>query len=347
MLLFLYILLYVSAVIADSKSIGVKEKYLSFLCIIFSFIAGGRSINVWPDTIVYDASFRGGPDVFSFSWDYPILGYEEHGFAFLGAVVRTFTSSSILYFTIIAGLSLWVLYKDIRKYCIYPILGFCVYVARFFMGRNMIQIRAGLSYVIIVWAIQYITRKDWKKYFLFVGIAYLFHHSSIIALPLYFLCCFKIGRIQIVCFQILAFVLTIFFTPVLQHYVTDNASDLNISTKYVTGDEIEKAKGISNPMIYFQTFILMLYTFSEKKLKKLSCHYFTIRTAYAYSTFILTTFSMFLALGSRTSTMFATLEFVVIPSLINVVKRKNRKFVYFSIGIILTIIFYMNLPKNN
>lgn len=343
--LFLYIILYITAIIADSKTINKRDKYLSFLCILFAFIAAFRSDNVWPDTIVYIGSFQSCPNLFDFSWDFPILGYEEHGFALIGAIIRLFTNNSIIYLGAIAGITLWILYKDLKKYCIYPVLGFSIYIARFFMGRNMIQIRSGLSYVIVIWALQYITTKQWKKYFLFVGIAYLFHHSALIALPLYFICLFKMKKIYIVFFQILAFFLAAFFTPMLQGLITDNASDLNISQKYVEGVEIERAKGLANPMIYFQTFILLLFTFREKILSKKTIHYYSFRTAYAYSTFILTAFSMFLALGSRTSTMFATLEIVIIPMLIDSFKKRNRWLVYLFIGVLLTTIFYLNLPQ--
>ena len=52
---------------------------------------------------------------------------------------------------------------------------------------------------------------------------------------------------------------------------------------------------------------------------------------------------MFTALSGRTSTMFATLEFVIIPSLINMFEKRNRWLAYIGIGIVLTSIMYLNI----
>ncbi len=52
---------------------------------------------------------------------------------------------------------------------------------------------------------------------------------------------------------------------------------------------------------------------------------------------------MFTALSGRTSTMFATLEFVIIPSLVYMFDKRNRWIAYLGMGIALTIIMYMNI----
>lgn len=60
----------------------------------------------------------------------------------------------------IGALSMFFLYKDLKKYSIYPLIGLCAYISRFFINRNLSQIRAGLAYLIVIWGIKYIHEKN-------------------------------------------------------------------------------------------------------------------------------------------------------------------------------------------
>ena len=213
------------------------------------------------------------------------------------------------------------------------------------MGRNLVQIRAGLAYVIIIWGIKYIQEKQFWKYLLLVLIASLFHTSAWIALPLYFLSNWiDVNKKIIIIGLVIAFILGGFFQGPISALVTENASDLSITT-YTQGIFVSRAQGLANPMIYFQTFLLLAYTFLEDKIKSVTPYYKIIRDGYFYSTLILIIFCSFTALSGRTSTMFATLEFAIIPSLIFMFNKKNRIFALFLMGIALSAIFYLNIPN--
>lgn len=337
---FLYVFLYLFALIAEGASSKNKRRLLMYTCLALVLFAGFRDMS-WPDTIIYKLCFEDYTPSFRelSSSDEP-FGYAERGFFYLGVFVKTFTDNVRAYFLFVALLSFYFLYKALGKYCIYPFLGLCAYVSRFYLTRNLMQIRAGLSYAVILVAVQYITKRDWKRYFALVFIAYLFHHSALIAVPLYFLCLLKIKKKHIVMGIIAAFIISYFYSGYIKMLVGDNASDLNVST-YVT-DQYSREFGLSNPMIYFQLFLLLMYTFTEKKMRLTTEHYETIRNAYFYSTLILITFSCYTALSGRTSSMFATLEMVIIPSLALTFMKKNRWLAFFMMGCALTAIFYMN-----
>ena len=132
--------------------------------------------------------------------------------------------------------------------------------------------------------------------------------------------------------------------------VEDNASDLNIGTRYVDagGEKIQlEGLGMRNPMIYFQSFILIAYTFLEKRLAPVNKYYHILRVAYLYSAMILICFCTYKVLSARTSSMFATLEFAIIPSLIYMFNKKNRLFAFIITGLALSAIFYMYLGGRN
>ena len=205
------------------------------------------------------------------------------------------------------------------------------------------QIRAGLSYAIILVAVKYITNRDWKRYFAWVFVAYLFHHSALIAVPLYFLCMIDIKKWHIVVGLGIAFVIAAFYSNVVRSLIADSASDLNVDT-YVT-EQYQRDWGLSNPMIYFQTFLLLVYTFTEERMRLTTEHYIIIRNAYFYSTVILIVLSCYTALSGRVSSQFATLEMVIIPSIAYSFMKKNRWIAFIVMGAALTTIFYLNYYK--
>lgn len=340
MIILIYIAFYLFALYAESLSIRNKHYWLMAICIVLAILAGIRDFS-WADTGVYATSFLDyTPTIAELTQYSKPYGYSEMGFYYIGVIVKTFTSNVRVYFLVIAFFSFFFLYKTLNKYCLYPIFGVCAYISRFYFARNFIQIRAGLSYAIILMAVQYITNKDWKRYFAWVFVAYLFHHSAIIAVPLYFLCMIDIKKKHIVLGIIVAFVIAAFYSNVVRSLVADSASDLSVETYVI--DEYQRDWGLSNPMIYFQTFLLMVYTFTEDRMRLTTSHYITIRNAYFYSTLILITLSCYTALSGRTSSMFATAEMVIIPSIAYSFLKKDRWIAYLGMGAALTAIFYMN-----
>lgn len=335
-----YILFYIFALFAEETKGKTKIVILMATCVALALMAGFRDIYRWPDTLVYAASFNEYTHSFFelTSEDKP-FGYDDYGFYYLGVFFKTFSNNVTGYLLFIAGLTFIFLYKDFKRYCYYPLLGVCAYVSRFYFARNFIQIRAGLSYAIVLWAVQYITKKDWKRFFFWVLVAMQFHKSALLAAPLYFLCMIRIKKWHIVVGIIIAFILGGVFTEPIRLMVSGYASDMKVAT-YVT-KEYQREQGLLNPMIYFQLIILFVYTFNEKVLKWTSNDYFTIRTAYFYSTFILISLSMYTALSGRTSSMFSTLEMAIIPTMVNTFVKKNRIVAYIGMGVTLSIIFYL------
>lgn len=333
---------YLLAILVEQATANTKKYVLMTACLVLVIMAGTRDAGYWPDTGVYIMSFEDyTPSLFKLNKNSEPFGYSERGFYLLGSFFKIFSSSSVGYLTFIAAVSFVFLYKDFQRYCYYPLFGLCTYISRFYLARNLIQIRAGLSYAIILWGVQYITARDWKRYFFWVFIAYLFHTSALIAVPLYFLCLLKIRKKHIIAGIIIAFVITTAFAGAIKGFIGDASTDLNVATTYTT-EEYTREIGLANPMIYFQLTILLAYTFGEKKLQKLSEDYYTIRNAYFYSTFILISLSMYTALSGRTSSMFATLEMAIIPAIINTFNRNVRWIAYVGMGVALTAIFFLN-----
>ena len=323
-----------------------KLLVLSLVCLVLAIGAGYRSF-FWMDTFKYLEFFLSDeytPTLSDYSLSSGPKGYDERGFHLLSVIIKSFTKDVQIYFLVISSLTMFFLYKDLRKYSLYPVLGLFCYISRFYCGRNLIQIRAALSYAIILWGLQYIYKKDLLRFLIVIFFAYNIHHSALIAVPFYFIHNYlPLKRNYLLVGLAVAFVLGAFFQGPISSFVTDTAYDFNVATSYVQGGYVSKAQGLANPMIYFQTFILLVYVYLEKKLAPRYKYYYVFRNGYWYSTLILITFCSFTALSGRTSSQFATLEFAIIPSLIFYLPKSYRLISLFVTCGILTYFLWRNM----
>lgn len=348
MVIVLYIVFFIFCIVAENSSKTQKNVFLAITLVAVSLMAGYRDVAFWPDTGGYRMAFLSNTPVLG---DY-VFGsnppdYQDKGFFFLSVLIKTLTSDWVTYATIIAFLGLWILIKGINKYSMFPLFALALYMSRFMFGRQFIQIRAGVSIAIVFWGMQYVAKRDLKRYLIVIFIASLLHMSAWIALPAYFLHKIKLKPKHIYWSIGVAFVLAAFFTPVIRSFISESAADINVAQSYTTEEYGYKStgKGLANPMVYYQTLILVLFTFWEKKLSKVTPYYITLRNGYFYSTIWLITLCSYSVLSARGSTILATYEILIIPSFVRIFHKNNRVLAYILIGLLSVLWFYLNLSK--
>lgn len=329
--------------------VDIHKKYrdilLIFSCCFLSIIVGCRSMD-WPDTTIYADSFKYTPTIPEYSVSDTPFGYDEVGFYFLASLIRTFTSNCTLYFTVISGITFIFLYKSLRRYSIFPLVGLCVYIARFFLSRNMMQIRAALAIAVIVYALRYVAERNFKKYLIYIAIGSLLHYSILSALPFYWFNKIPFSHKTVFMMTVGAIVFAAMFNPLIHNMIGEYSIMLDITTSYTVGSsEYTIGKGLANPMIYFQIFILLIYTLLERKLKCIVPFYITIRNGYLYSTIILILLSSFNVLSGRISTIFSTMEMFMIPAFLGAFRPKVKLLVSLGISVMIAGFFYLNLMK--
>lgn len=329
--------------------VDIQKKYrdivLILSCFFLSIIVGCRSME-WPDTTIYADSFKYTSTIPEYSVSDTPFGYDEVGFYFLTSLIRTFTSNCTLYFIVISGITFIFLYKSLRRYAIYPLVGLCVYIARFLLSRNMMQIRAALAIAVIVYALRYVAERNFKKYFIYVAIGSLLHYSILSALPFYWFNKIPFSRKTVFMMTVGAFVVAAMSSSLIHNMIGKYSIMLDIATSYtVDSSAYSIGKGLVNPMIYFQTFILLVYTFLERKLKCIVPLYETVRNGYLYSTIILILLSSFNVLSGRISTIFSTMEMFMIPEFFVAFRPKVKLLVSLGIGVMIAGFFYLNLMK--
>lgn len=340
---FLYpILLVVICLLENTLKISHKRILLMLLCSILTLYTGLRSIE-WPDTYGYMKGFcMYTNSLFHYSITDSPYKYSDKGFYLLSSIIKTFTDNYHSFFLCIACLTFLFLCKSLSKYSIYPLLGLCVYISRFMLSRNMMQIRAALAIAIVIYGLKYIEKRNIRKFLLIICIAATLHLSMVLAIPLYWVNKLKLTFRHISYWLIGAFITTALFSSFIIDKVTQWTLQYDIATTYTnetSGYTI--GKGLANPMIYYQVFLLLLFAYHENKLQGKIPYYQTIRNGYFYSTILLILFSSFSALSGRTSTIYATLEIFILPSFLLLFPRRLRMIGYCGIIIVLFSLFYL------
>lgn len=311
----------------------VNQFLIISLCAL-AFMIGIR--DGWPDELVYQMAFDQAPYPWQV-WSVEPFGYAEHGYLFIASVIKLIFNSSRFYLFVMGAVSMYLLYKNLQKYCIIPLIGLCDYMARFLLNRDFIQMRSSLVILMILLSLDLIKEKKFWLYMGIIFIGYQCHHMALIGIPLYFLGQIKISKNHIIFGLLIAALLSQTLATAISNTVDAYSEDLQYQT-YTEGNYAE-GKGLANPMIYFQAVILLIFTFYESALRKKYNNYYLMRTTYFYSTLILIFFSNYTALASRTSTMFATSEMFILPWIATALPKSRRLVYYIALGFVFIYFF--------
>jgi hypothetical protein len=310
--------------------------YLYFIGIILLLFAGLRGSS-GGDSVNYIKFYLYNTDTI---WEWKNLkrGYAEFGFYYLSVLLKSISNDINFYFLLISLISMIPLLKSLSNLCLYPILGFIVYFARFFMLRNMAQIRAALAIAIVMYALKFLTENKPKKYTLCVLLAMTFHYSMIIALFFRFIYKLRVSMKLAVIFLFLSFCVSFYAGKIIQLLVE------LLSLNYYFIEYLDwRNLGIFNPVSFYQIFLCLLYFYFEKRLSSIQKGYYVIRNAYLFSTMILIMTSFMGIIGGRLATLFATCEIFIVPSLVYTIRPKIIGYIIFVA--LMIFIFYLNFNR--
>ncbi len=323
-----------------------RTRFLVISCAVVAIVIGSRDPMNWSDSAVYYEDFIYSVKSFSqlTSYDHP-RAYGEMGFYYLGVLAKTITEDASFYFLLVSGVTMFCLYYCFKQYSIFPFIALYVYLGRF-VGRNAIQIRAAIAIAIVIWGTVYVTRRKLWKYILVVFIASRFHTSAYIALPLYFMGYVKIKKYHIYWGIAVSLILAAYYGGFIRDMVSLSSIANEWARSYIVeGSEKSWSNDLTNPVIWYQIFILFFYTYHESFFSRLSIHYYTIRNAFFYSTVILIVLCQYAILAARLSTIFATYEMIIVPILPLRYKGFSRNLGNLMIGIAYAFLLYMNIRK--
>lgn len=156
-----------------------KKVSIVIIGIAFTIFMGFRSERVGTDTLSYINGFKRSPK-FSFSFMQEAFSEKEGLYHTFKSFVRLFTDNYTIYFTIIAIFFMAVVCRFIYKYSDNPTMSFICFMSMVYFCFSLAGIRQTIALGFLLLAMDSMIEKKPIRAIILVGIASLFHISSLI-----------------------------------------------------------------------------------------------------------------------------------------------------------------------
>lgn len=234
--------------------------------LIFVYIAGMR-YNLGVDYFAYAKAFYRGDTIYDiFKYDsfesFEKKNHWELGFSIFSIILRTFTNNSQILFLVASIICTKLLFKSLkyfvsRKFFFFALL---TYFCSTYMLMEMQALRQALAAGILYYAF-FLNFRSRKKAVLCVFIAYLFHNSAILFIPLLFIINKRISihtQLLFLIVSLVIFVMRIQWVGSIITTLADYNSEFGLIEKaynYVKEDALSAQRGV------FATFFLYLLVY--------------------------------------------------------------------------------------
>lgn len=215
---------------------------------VLVLVAGFRNRSVGTDTEAYISGFE-NLRTFADVWKESSL---EPGYLILTAMTRSLSNEYWVLLSAIAVIVVFCFLRSIYSFSDNPALSLFVFITMGYYTFFFNGARQGLALAIYALAIGPLIQGNFKKYAFWVLLAFCFHKSAIVALPLYFL--FRQNNTYLFVFQMVAgaTIAILFFGTFLDIGAL-------ISDKYMIYQELEATGGKFLTLFYVLLSAFFLY----------------------------------------------------------------------------------------
>lgn len=312
-------------IIAAPKKVNIHCFFFSILSFLPLFLVSALRYNVGMD---YVATYKMGFMRFASGGDYKNF---EIGFKLINKFVLLFTNDYAGLFIVTSLLFCFFVYRAIYLMSASPAFSVFLLVTCGFYFYSMNAVRQCIATAIFFYAMQYIEKKQFKKYLLWILLASTIHLVALIYIPVYF-----IGRMKIPLFKAVFFLGVLAAAlPLLQrliYYIIRLTKYSNyINSVYDTAD-----KGFIMPLI--NILIVLLGYFYQRAGKGDPAFNQTKYSVFLNLQLVATVFSLFLGLFPLAYRLFASFfycQIFFIPLIISTEKDRNTRLVLTLIIIML------------
>lgn len=280
---------------------------------IFAFL-----LFVWL-ALAFIAAFR--PDEMADRENYLLfwneLGEErfEIGFTLLTEIIRCLNNDFYFYFFCCAALSIALKITAICRMTSLIWGALLIYVAYIFVLHDMIQMRCAIASGLLLHAVYYTVRRNFKKFFLIGCIAFLFHYSAILVFPLWFLNTTRPQKKIYITLILVAYVFSIsgvYLTNLLQYVPIEGLLNIFLRSQGTIGDNAD----IFNAVQLCRLAICFFLFFRVEKIYARNKFSIVLMKIYAISLAILPLFADLQIVAYRVSQLYQVVEIVLIPMLL-------------------------------
>lgn len=336
---------YINFLLLAINSVGervTKSKYFLFFDLaLLTMLAGFRGYHIGFDTYTYVYSYQSLLNHYG-----SIYGFEK-GYVFLERVGAFFHLSPGIFLSCIAFVSIGFLiigFSDLTPLVCSVLL---YYYSRYFLSREMNQIRAALAAAVILFSLRYVARGRLWEFVLCILCVSLIHKAAYMAIIIYPVNYFIWHRLKdkkkIIKLYVFTLIVAAVCSIVLSGQIAHLFSSMGESTYVETDPNSNNSQGLANPIIFLQLIVSLLglsYIVHDEMREQDQ----VMITTYIISTLLLILLSQHNTLAGRVSTLFATVEPVLVLRINNTIFK--GKLSYASFIVISLIIFHLCSVKS-
>lgn len=288
-----------------------KEIIYYFVAVLLIFVSSLRYEGV--DYYGYMAIYNDINPLLELTFNNIQDTHGELGFLIINSIIKTFNGGFELVLFIISLLCVYLLVKNSCKYTLLPLLTILLYYNRFFIDRNLAQIRAAVACMIVIYALEYVKKRNWTRFIITLMCAIMFHKISIIGVFMYFMDKIRIRGYVFIVIVIVSFFIGMWIpidnsVQLLVAYI----GDFKFSGYLGDTDHFMKDLGLFYPVTIMQLFVLIFLNYHRDKLERISPYFNLLFNMYLFSTVWLLLFHKFGIYAGRLATLYGTAEVLLI-----------------------------------
>lgn len=243
MIPYLIVFLFATILFFQKNETKVSFGFYALLVVLILF-SGLRDMIGGFDVYVYGQVYESANDIIKI---YPSF---EIGFRMFYIFLRNFSQDRYFMFFVCAAVMLSLHFFTIKKHS--PVIYFSVFIlfCKFFL-MSFVYLRQGIAMGIIWLSLSAIADRKFLKFFALAVLAFLFHKSSIIFFPIYFIGSIKFKPLNMFIISVGAFVFSISpFSSIFLELLAENADEK-------VGVYIEKSGGMN--LFYLIECMILIY----------------------------------------------------------------------------------------
>ncbi len=263
----------------------------------------------------------------------------EYGYLFVNSLVKTFGGTVWDVFLLMAGLTLFILFRSVRLYTPWVFLAIFIYFRYGYLQCNMMFVRQGLVISIFLYALQFIEQRRWWRYCFLIVLSSFFHLSAVLLLPLYFFLNKEYSTKSVIIWVICAFVISqVRWLDLFVAYMPPSSIKLVLNS-YLSSERWASPKAISFSFIERLVFFILISLKRDLLTEKYK--YFNV----FYNLFVLSfivslVFHQYVVFTDRIGILFNIGNVVLLTYLLGVF-HDNSKVIYKTVLILFIVFWYL------
>jgi len=317
-----------------------NKLYLIVASISLFFIMALRSETVGTDILAYYFEYENASD-----YTFNLLRASELGYSYFNLIFSELGISFQVYLAVIAAIFIFAISKLYYIYSKNVLLSYYLHVTIGLFAMSMTGLRQTLAISLTLLAFIYLMRDRKILFFLFIGIAYFFHNSAITFLPVFLLSKIRINKkIGLIIFGLSCsmFLLRDWIASLFQYIV--------ISNKYKNYLDIPHNV---NPLVVLVNMAiplacLLFYSYNKGNNEEGYNRAMSTLFLLSITNFIVHILSLNVSMITRISLYFMVYNTVLIPNVIQGIKRKEIRIIAILVSIFLPLIqFIISTPGSS